>query len=305
MANYPAPIGHRMAYDRDGTVGFWFRSSDNVVRQISDADMQEMNDEDSTSFAPMPSGEVTYYSTDVYVGLLFPEHRNLVGHWLYLRNGAESFVNTLQVSPDTTNGFDGTWSNVDTRTGAAYTGQSVGVVGAPSPAYRTGQRPLSSTSVKSVRWKMRAGGGGAYGDEPEVAQFHVYGTPTNNTTRLEFWHPTLDQPLSQTPGHLDFGDRPRGSSDFREFRVKNRSTSMAANAVTVGMEALTDSTAPTFVSQHTFRFPPSAAGAATVTIPSLGPGEVSALIRLQQDLSASAAMSAWAQRIYASAGAWA
>lgn len=276
--NYPDVPGPRIAYDRDGTQGYSLDSGFTTVRgSIPAANMQAMNKEDGAGYNALGGyGNVGYC-------LYFPILMDITNAFL-----CTFALGTAAVSADTTNGVDGTWSTI-TMTNQTFT----------KPNARQQITAVSgATGIKALRFAVNGG----FANSPTVFAMHLYGKPSAVSDRLEFWHPTLDQSLNATPALLDWGNRPRGTTATQQFRVKNLSSTLNANSITVGMESLTDAS-PTYVSQHTFALG-AGAFAATATIPSLSPGQISDVVTVQQALSTTAALSLWWQRIYATAGSW-
>lgn len=277
--NYPDPPAARMAYDRDGTQVYQITGS-GVISQRTTAEMKLWNGEalNGPSFNTGGGG---------YEVVIFPELRDLKAIAISYTLGQGGGIQAAQSSADTTTGLDGTWNTITTPAAGAVTKE----------AMRNSISTVVANGIKAIRFSLTLGLSSF-----AVAYMHLYGQPSANTDRLEFWHPTLDQPLAQTPAWLDWGNRPEGSVATKQFRIKNRSTSLTASPITVGIEALTDST-PTYISQHDFSYNGGAYGP-TVTIPSLVPGEISQLFTIRQTLLSNATLGLWTQRVYADAGAW-
>lgn len=281
---YPDVPAPRMPYDRDGTIGFSFLTNLTSIVTLTNADLIGMNDENIATNGNL-SG-----SSSRWVCLIFPELRDIVALTITNASNGSNGVNNVEVSSNSTNGIDGTWTSLTTNfSDAAATG----------PAYRTDIRSHVANGVKAIRALNSVSGAST---NCRVGTFHIYGTKNAVSDRLEFWHPTLDQSLNLTPAHLDWGDVARSTSATRTVRLKNLSGSLTAGSITVGMEALYDAS-PSMISQHTFDYNGNGFGA-TATIPSLGPGQVSGTITIQQNISSSAALSVWEQRVYANASTW-
>lgn len=281
--NYPDPPGPRLAYDRDGTQVYarWGNLAFDVPGAlVGQAALNALNDE-STATAM----EAGYGANDAAILVLFPALRD-IGH-IHLSCQASQGL-TFAWSPDTTNGTDGTWNTV-TVANQANTRTAMRTAIAATPTI---------LGAKALRYTQDNGGS----TDPRTWSLHLYGKPSATSDRLEFWHPTLDQPLSDFPAYLDWGNRPQGTSQMRQVRVKNLSGSLTANSVTVGMQALTDAT-PTLVSQHQFSVSGSAY-AATVSLGNMSPGQVSDVINIEQTLLSNAVLGLWDQRVYADAGSW-
>ena len=273
--SYPDVPGARIAYDRDGSTGARI-SNTNAVTSLTAGEVNNMNDEDADSTTMGDTGRLAIF---------FPVPMTLVGCF-----HAGSSTITTEISSNTTNGVDGTWTTF--RAGVANAGIS--------PTYRSSifTAGAPSTGVKSIRFTTSSSSAGA-----AMNAAHVYGYPDSNSDRLEFWHPTLDQPLRNTPAYFDYGDVSRSAANIeRDFRIKNLSTSLTANTITVGREAPTD-TSPTYVSQTEFRYNGGSYGS-TASLGSLAPNTISNVFTAKFDISATAVLSVWAQRYFADAVSW-
>lgn len=279
MANYPDIPGARMAYDLDGTVGLSIDSAGTSFVTLSNANMRAMNNTDVADFFQLTNTGM--------IALLFPELRDLTGSFRCISAGT-----TIETSTDTTNGFDGVWTNRSTS------GQGSTTI-AVTPQYRTTIHSFTANGVKGIRSK--SGGNSAinhYG-------WHVYGAPSAATDRLELWHPTLNQALSVTPTLTDFGDRMRNGGPFDiTFRIKNMSSTLTAGTIVCGVEALTDASSPTHVSEFTLKYD-SGSFATTATLSSLAPNTVSgAVFTLRWAPGITSALGLWDQRLTAIASTW-
>lgn len=288
--NYPDVPGPRIAYDRDGTQLYVMNQG--TVTAIASANVKALNNESDDAFN---SGDGAGGSNPgaYYIIFMFPQLTDLVGYHCNLSMGSYTTFSAIETSTDTTNGMDGTWTAV---------ASPVTVSEAAAPGYRTHITAQSIPGIKAIRFSATTGSGGFGG--AHWKSIHLYGKPSAAGDRLSFWHPTLDQPLSDFPAYLDWGNRPRSTSQTIQVRVKNRSTTLTASSITVGMDALTDASSPTYVSQHLFSYQGSGY-ASTISIPSLAPGAVSDVVSVQQTLLDTAALGLWAQRLYATAGSWA
>lgn len=271
-----------MAIDKDGTQLFVNNS------QQASTVLAGMNSEANAGI------NLHWSTTHAYVWM-FPELRDLNAFFLGGRGGGS--FSSFQWSANTTNGIDGTWSTVGTTSSPANAYQAP-----TSETFRTGITTLGTpiTGIKAIRltWaKISANNDGCLA-------FHLYGKPSagENPNRLEFWHPTIDQSLNVTPAYLDWGDRPRSGVVAKQVRLKNLSATLAASSITIGVEALTD-TSPTVVSQYALSLD-GTTFTPTLTISTLNPGEVSSPIIVRQSLLDTAILSLWTQRLYARAGAW-
>jgi hypothetical protein len=280
---YPDIPGPRMALDRDGTQLFA-----NNVQQLSSI-IRGMNSEDSSG-----SYGLAFGNTVVFVWM-FPELRDLQGYYVTASPGAEGggAFGTFQWSANSTNGIDGTWTNI--------------VAGNPATAniidpvhQRQNIQAASITGIKAIRLTWSKGLSQSSGG----CLVHLYGKPSTgqNPNRLEFWHPTLDQSLNVTPAFFDWGDRPRNTVAVKQVRVKNLSPTLTANTIVIGTEAITD-TSPTFVGQHQVSWD-AVNYSSTLNLSTLASGVISSPIYVQQSLLSSAVLSLWTQRLYANVGSW-
>jgi hypothetical protein len=192
------------------------------------------------------------------------------------------------VSTNTTNGLDGTWTQV---------GPNVPVPSHPSvaPYYRDGIISATSLGIKALRIKLAGALGG-------FSTLHLYGNPSagQNPNRLAIWHPTTDTHV--TGPYFDWGDVPRSSSQDRTFRVKNLSPTLNAVGIGLGLEALTD-TAPSVPGQHTLSTD-GTTFTATISISDLAPGGISPVLTMRRVTPTNATLGTWAGRLFAQATSW-
>jgi hypothetical protein len=274
-----------MAYDRDGSVGF-FLSDSGTVAELTETQMKYMNDETNNEVLEVRA----WNSGGVggYVGLIFPEQRNVVGVWVHMLESDDG-PGSMQVSSDTTTGQDGLWTS--------YGG--FGWNTSAKPGYRTNITATVANGIQGIRFYI---GNGGLSNHKRLSGFHVYGAvvPGTDSDRLRFWHPTLDE---EVPGHyFDWGNVPRATTLIREFRIKNVHPTLTAVGVGTTFEALTEAS-PTLASQHDF----STNGivwSASASIGTLAPGQVSDVAYFRRNTSATAALSVWSGRIIASASSY-
>ena len=273
--NYPDPPGPRISYDADGTTLYILDSSLSTATPQANSVNITLNDDD-------PTGTSLYLASGQYLLFLFPQAMDIT-HWS--RSGSTTTLN-VEYSTNSTNGIDGTWASVAVPSPSASRAElrtntvAVGMVGVV--AFRV-QRPPSANMYHY--------------------SLHLYGKPSATTNRLEFWHPTLDQPLSDTPAAYDYGNIVRGSGPVtKQFRIKNLSTTLTANTITIGCEAISDAS-PTFVSQTNFSYN-GGSFATTASIATLAPTAISNVVTARLTTTTSTALSLWSQRYYAEANNW-
>lgn len=269
-----------MAIDKDGTQGY-FINVNNVVVQLTAAQMQTINNEDESSV----TFNVPDSTNNNRVMLWFPEKRDLDGFFL----AADKPVK-VDVSTDTTNGLDGTWTNVKSTYTPPFT--------PASPAYRQQIQSITALGIRAVRMTFDY----AFFATRTLKAFHVFGeqVPGANPNRLTLWHPTLDQRV--TPAYFDWGDTPRSSSADKQFRVKNLSDTLTANSIRVAQDVLSDAT-PSVPGQHTL----STDGVtflAQVNVGNLAPGAISGVVTFRRNTPSNAQLGVWTHRVFAEANTW-
>jgi hypothetical protein len=281
--NYPDPSTWRMALDRDGSV-FITVTSGQAVTQLTSGQILTLNDE-GTAMAngsvsyPVPAGDAAY------MAVIFPELRD-IDAFLFMGNGASSdAAQTLpfvEVSANTSNGVDGTWTTVATN----YS----------SPAAGAGWRttPTASTALAQRAIRFRGVGSGVL---MYARLLHLYGEPAPgaNPDRLAFWSPTAD--VKMPPATLDFGDTPRSSSADKTVRVKNLSGTKTAGNVRVSYDILTDGS-PSVPAQFLLSFG-GGAFLSQVNVGTLAPGAISGAITVRRVTPSNAALGLFAPRIAA------
>lgn len=284
---YPDVPAPRMAYDRDGTVGFKYVAGAVTPTQLTGGEMAQINNET----------ENTWWAQDTvpdwYYGLIFPQLRDITGYFncAYFNTGTNPIV--MYTSADTTNGIDGTWTN------RGNLSQQSGLAN-----YRTAISAVSWLGIKGIRLHFDFQGGSGV---RTIKKLHLFGSLTAGETpdRLRLWHPTLDEPLddanSSDGAYLDWGDVVRGTNQDRSFRIKNNSATLTANSIDLSPQVLSD-TAPTVVSQHTLS--DGGAFAGSINIGNLAPGNISSVITLRRTIASNAALSLWTGRININPGSW-
>lgn len=219
---YATVPGRRMAYDADGTVLVMHRYS----YQLFEWDATHtayLNDEDmATNVNYDPLGQFNNHSGEMI--WIFPELREIDGFFGLHSDGTTDRFQEVATSANTTNGIDGTHSTLIANwTDVAKT----------TAAYRTDITSASASSKRSVRLQFTNHRGVGFG----FRSIHLYGeisageTPDrllfiNVATGLEF---TVPQ---------DWGDIPRGTTHDKTIRIKNNSSTLTANTITLSFEDL-------------------------------------------------------------------
>ena len=286
--NYPDVPGHRIPYDRNGSVGFHL-SSTGVITSLSATRLVGGNDEDPGSTNYLDNQPNSTDTTLQRTGIILPEPHDVVGFY-FSTNGGFPGSALVETSVNTTNGLDGTWVNQGTA--ASFN--------------KTNSKNAMRSQISAVTWSgivgVRVGWQGGAGEQ-YVYSLHVYGSPSAGEApdRLRFWDPVLNQ---QVAGHhADLGDLSRNTVTSKTFRVHNPSVTLTAYSVGLTTEALTDSS-PTNVGQYEFSVN-SGAYASTANLGDLAPGATSPIITWRRTTPASAALSVWNVRAVASAASYA
>lgn len=284
---YPDVPSHRIAYDRDGSVGV--RIDNGVASQLLASVLTIMNNE-STNEALRTDAQ----ATGPDIALLFSEKHDLRGYFVALVSNGDfnAVASNLRVSTDTTNGVDGTWTTI---TSGDLPNQGLGQV---TPLYRSQINALNSNGIKGIKFKAPNGG---LNNFRSVAVFHVYGALTSGQgpNRLRFWHPTNAAEVGGA--YFDWGDTPRNALITRSFRIHNPSA-RTAHGIVLTREALT-SGSPDLVSEHDFSLDGSTFST-SLNIGDLAPGATSAVITLRRNVASNSPLSVWAARLVASASSW-
>lgn len=281
--NYMDAPAHRLAYDRDGSVGVGLTAA-GVPTQLTLAQLQAFNSESETGTAASASA--------TRVAIVFPIPVDLKAVFVALASATP--LVSIETSKDTTTGVDGTW----TQQVAA-----VSMLRDVRPNYRTLAQLFAmpggaaNQNVRGVRISA------ATSTLPNIRAFHLYGDPASTATpdRIAAWDPSSDIPLS--PIAFDWGNVPRSSSADRTFRIKNISPTLTAHDIEVYVEALTPGT-PSVSGMHTLSDNGGSTYLSSITISSLAPGAISPVLRLRRVVPSNAQVSVWSARVAADVTTW-
>lgn len=282
--NYVDYPSYRIPYDKDGTYVTWIDPS-NAVTALVSGDIAKLNDENDANAVGVGFGG--------YIALVFPRLMD-IDAYLIKADFTNRFAATgaLEGSPDTTNGLDGTWSSI------ASTYTRLLVSDPIRPAYRTGINSVTAGGLRGIRFKLNSNSA----NSGQVSKIHIFGEPSagENTDMLAIWHPTLNQRVGHA--YFDWGNVPRSSSADKQFRVKNLSPTLTAQAPRVALNILTDTT-PSVAGWHTIS--KGAGFAAQQTLGDLAPGAISSEVcTLRRTTPSNAILSLWALRLFAESTTW-
>lgn len=213
--------GYRVAYERDGSAVYRY-GNDGSPDHPSEADWKDINDESSAQIllSDTPSSH-----PNVTLAVVFPVPLHIVG--LFWATNSDSFgggnwVQYIDYSSDTTNGWDGTWTELAEQ--PTFDDGQVPVFA----SYRTLIASVNQSGVKGLRTRIQGNNVGNL----SLCALHIYAAAQESYLKL--WHPTLDEELPYD--HLDWGTVIAGEADVRQFRVKN---TRALQADDVSIDALT------------------------------------------------------------------
>lgn len=291
-----------MAYDADGTIVVVYDASTDTVTTLPQATLQKINSEGvsypaSTNGYSLPG--FGYTNSPSFMSFVFPERRDVVAYFFGIMgfSGYADFstVNGIQTSTNTTNGVNGTWSLLSTSVAASYS-----VV----PDYRT-PTTISALNIKAIRFNKATLSQGALQNlyDTDIYACHLYGNNTNPSDKVEFWKPSTDAILA--PADLDFGEIRRETVTTKTFRIKNVSSTLTANSVTITASTnATTSGASTVVGEYQFSLDGGTTYASSRTIASIAPGAISAVVTVKRTTTATSLLSAQTVRINAIATSW-
>lgn len=284
--NYPDPPNAlRMAWDRDGTVLCQVRTDTGAITTYGSTERNNLNDEDTDGLNFTTTGSMSVYR----FCLIFPELRDITHYAIGATFGGGVTPGALQWSADTTNGFDGTWTNAVNPW--VNKGTNASLLRSPDA--------VTINGAKAVRWYGNTGG---FTQDITTLFAHFYGGPAagQNPDRLRLWHPSSDAEMLGP--NFEFGNVARSTSADKTFRIKNNSATLTANDVVLSLGALTD-TSPSvpgqyLLSQDGVNF------AATQNIGNLAPGAISGVMTLRRVTPSNAVLGLWWARVLAVATSW-
>lgn len=282
--SYMDAPAHRLAYDRDGSVGVAISQS-GLITALTSTHLLGINSETESATA-LPAG--TYE-----VAIIFPIPVDISAIFLALPLGGSPYNVSVSTSKNTSTGVDGTWTTQipsrsflqDVKPNYRRDSAVTPIPGGINAQEVVGIKVSGIVSINGIR------------------ALHIYGSPSSSATpdRLSIWHPSSDVPAP--PAFFDWGNAPRASSADKSFRVKNLSPTLTAEEVVVYIEALTPGV-PSVSGMHLLSENGGSTFLTSVTIPSLAPGAISPVLVLRRVVPSNAAVSVWSARIGADVGSW-
>ena len=217
---YPVIPSRRMPYDIDGTevghirTGLNLSFNSGVESWATSAQKTQLQNQGNIAPFIRSYG---YGNTDSDAfWFFFPEVRELT-HIGFTHSEIDTPTITIQGSTDSTNGIDGTWE----------TPVWVVTVSDRADAWRSDVMALSfSGPVKVLRINFYDGGA----DMNILNSIHLYGFKFAGETPDDILFVDAETGAELT-SLIDWGDRPEGTTEFRQVKVKNASTTKTANSI--------------------------------------------------------------------------
>jgi hypothetical protein len=212
-----------MPYQLDGTVVKQIDATVGVVKTFTPTELVELNDEDYVGI-----DLAAYFFSNGWITFFFPELVDItqifaISSFIY---GATSYgvPTSIQWSPDSTNGLDGTWNNAVMPNG--YNGNSVQL-----DAWRTGFKAMTGVTgaiALRIRFNSHAGEGFR-----KLHIIHLYGHKHAGETIHDILFLDALNGDAEFAIPLDFGDIPSGTSIHKQIKLQNVSGTLTANNITV------------------------------------------------------------------------
>jgi len=278
---YPDVPSRRMAHDADGTVsGYYTNTTYTTPIEYAQAVRTGVN-EDVESYTVPDFNQYGHW-------FIFPELREVDGSFIWANSGD---TRPLETSGDTTNGIDGTWTQrlADATAYASATFDRT--------KHRTDIDSLAVSNVRGVRIKGPTGD--FPGNQDYLHHFHVYGeiSPGETPDRLLF----IDEVTGlEFTAPIDYAEVPRGSSEDKEFRIKNNSASLTANTIQYTAESLSESSG----GWYTYTTPGGATYSATQSVASLAAGVTTGIITMRRITPGGESVGLHVARTYLNVGSW-
>lgn len=243
--SFPDYPSRKIPYDSDGSIV--------AVRYPSHTsgteEWLEWGDSDKADLNNIDEGPITWnpYSiegnacVDVLAGyfcetvFVFPEHRDLYGWWTTfsaLNIYSENQLIVIAVSPDSTNGYDGTWTQIASFQIGDFGSQRYwgGLFNPRIGDHRNNLREIDQSGIRAVR--ITAGWESGFISPCDWRSAHFWGTISAGETPDRLLFIDNDTGLEYTAPQ-DWGDTPRGLTQDKEIKIKNNSATYSASAITL------------------------------------------------------------------------
>ncbi len=223
---YPALPGRAIPYHMDGTVVKVGKQSDGIVHHFTAAELAELNDYDYVDVYD----ENTPQTSDFWVIFFFPERRRIRGLFALFGKGSNRDPvgpTDIEGSNDTTNGFDGTWTALSAPNG----------FNADKADFDQWRKDIAAiddggVAYKAIRIRTTKGAGPGWGNSVKIV--HLYGEKESTETPddIVFVDVSTGNELTLP---IDFGAVPAGASDIRSFKIRNTSSTLEAQNITIAV----------------------------------------------------------------------
>jgi len=213
-----------MPYQLDGTVVKQIDATVGVVKTFTPTELVELNDEDYVGI-----DLAAYTFANGWIILFFPELVDItqifaISSFVY---GAQAYdvPCSIEWSPDSTNGLDGTWNAATMPNG--YNGNSIQL-----DAWRTGFKAMTGVTG-AIALRIRFYGHPNSEAYRKLHILHLYGHKHAGETPNDIIFLDPQNADAEYAIPLDFGDIPSGTSIHRQMKLQNVSPTLTANNITV------------------------------------------------------------------------
>ncbi len=226
MANYPTLPAPVVPYDVDGSVVKVLSSTGGELLTFSAAALTELNNTDFVRPEGGSPGTVPYY-----IVLFLPEKIDLVGFFAIRGvGGGFQAISALQGSNDTTNGWDGTWTNATMPDGYNNNTHDDDTWrrGGSESANVGWQRVQNLNGFKTFRF-YTAGGAGSPSSYINI--IHLYGKKSAGETADDLVFLDAESSDAEFSAPIDFGDQRYNSTSVYRFKIKNTSATKTCSNI--------------------------------------------------------------------------
>jgi hypothetical protein len=275
MSTYPInTTGQQFHFDADGTIGQYLQSNRSFQSAFSQATLGNLTSwQTGTAYVAA--------ATLQSINFFFPQPRDLVAISMSIHTGSGYGLPVLNISYNTTDGMNGTWTTVRTTAELLkWNAISSQALRAVEPFVYNGVRGIETISS-----------GYSHG----IQALNLFGSYA--PVGLRFWHATEDREMDGD--NLDLGDLVRSNAYTRQFRIKNLN-SLTANNVLVAASA--PNAGSTLAGME---FSDGGAYATSQTISSIAPGAISSIITARRTVAPNATENQTGNcRVTATEGSW-
>jgi hypothetical protein len=264
---YPAIPSRRIPYDIDGSaVGYTglYPSSFSEISVLDQPPSLWLNPSQLVDFNDSSFNLSVAVGSNQARGIyFFFTELTEITHWALKTAQVGTYLGfIIQGSSNTTNGVDGTWETGIYSIQYSYMNHHL----------RDRVMTISfSGPVKAIRVGIKSLGAN---NSPNLSGFHFYGFKYVTETPDDILFVSADTG-DNFVNLMDWGDRPEGTTQYKEFKMKNSSPDKIANNVNLQLNH----------SDFVMSFSPSGPWTSVLDIASLGAGASSATIYLKNELA--------------------